>query len=94
MSPGNPEGLVKANEAARKSRFLTVSFEGLDRKEFFAALVARDEGYAAKLLDEAIEFGGLAGKVLEHFDGVIIDGIIDLVQSAIKYGFASAKTRA
>jgi len=68
-------------------RFIRVRIERLDgegRRELARAIITGDKEKALEMLDGIVTFEGIVGAVLEKVDGVILDGIYELLK-----GFAN-----
>ena len=62
-----------------KSRIISVEVKPIDLGELIDAAEERDKERVGELLDEALQFKGLAGSLLERVDDEVFERLADMV---------------
>ena len=64
-------------------KLITVTRNKIDIEELVVAALAQDADKMAELIDEALEFSGPGGAIIERIDAPVIAGLVDLLSDAI-----------
>jgi hypothetical protein len=82
---------MRADSAAKgdtMAKLLTVQTSKIDISDIVAQVMAGES--IADDLDNAIEFGGILGGLVERIDGPLVEGIGALLEEAIQTAMAAA----